>query len=871
MKKNQIFFGGLLCLQILLFQQEVISSAAASWVTSTLPAVVQTPDDSQAVIDAISQNIGSPAASAAALIATGATSPQPYLNYSWFNSFAAALSNGAMPYSGMNSFVLADLFKKAKSSVEYSYIINHLVPALQEMGNNLTNSAESLVGTLDNVIITTINNNTQMNFDIYQGANVANVGASNINLQPSIVSGGSNSYYPGFKIGSLKPGVNNVALYGAAQGQGDILFVPNDGSGALPTNGTASGSFRIHFLPPSQSSSSAYICVQILPVDFPANQEQQTQSMIQRTQCIDVSQAKTAINLTLQIEDQMTVWAPSIPATATAAAIQGTPPTPISQSMIPMYYPSIRSMILVPQNVPFLYLPEKIASQPILSSWINFINIVASALQVSSASPFLMTPNNIANTLANQPVTFFLKKQGDQFGNISKNIRTAPYVVGKNMNTNHYSLQAANPLQPSVVPVNPGAQEVFCAYAGLVGTQYLFTGDIPSIDDFNLFLQMNTSVSNQQPGQLVSFDKSITLTNIWTDLQQKAVSLWNNIANFLNLTVNFVELSGQEALYQISNSQNITGSPIVQLLPVNGLLMYALSTSTQPASLKQQNGQPASFVVKDIIAHVQALMSGATNKQYMPIVGGSWGYVQNQYGLRIVTSPGESQLYTVGSSISAFIQDLQKNNNQMLYLLLKQPQVSLLVNNGQTLVFNSFDVLQSIFAQHKYVLFSDGRIVPFLQPAQGTARFLNLEQDLTQFSFSPTFSDGSTSMPLSLPAHHVEALNKALKLSQYVTISFQVIPGPNIKGMPSCDANITIKGLGSQGSFDVNVLSYEFKNLINEKDEKTPIAKTATLKNLHVSSGGLFPDLSKVSIPQFTLQRNIIGFSPAVTPKSAKA
>lgn len=871
MKKNKNFFWGLLCLHVFLQQSQIVSSSAASWVTPTLTTAASAGDDRQAVINAINENIGVPAAEAISLIANGAVSPQPYLNYGWFNFFAQALSNGAMPYSGMNTFVLADLFQKAKSSTDYSYIINHLVPALQEMGNNLTNSAQSLVGTLDNVVITTINNNTQMNFDIYQGANVVNVGASNISLQPTILGGGSNSYSPGFKIGSLKPGVNNVALYGAAQGQGDILFVPNDGSGTAPTNGTASGSFRVHFLPPAQSSSSAYVCVQILPIDFPATQDQQTQSMIQRTQCINVSQAKAAINLTLQIEDNMTVWAPSVPATATSAAIQGTPPTQIDQSMIPMYYPSIRNMTLVPQNVPFLCLPESIKSQPILSSWINFINIIVSALQ--STQP-LMTPDNIANTLANQPVIFLLKQEGNEFGDISSNAPLVPYFSGRNIY--NYRLPAANPLQPSLVPSLPGGPTIFCAYAGLVGTQYLFTGDIPSLDDFNLFLQMNSSVNNQQNAASVSLAQSATLSNIWSDLSQKAMPLWNNIAKQGNFTVEFVDLSDKGALYKFSREATILQSPAFRLLPNNGLLLYALSTSPismQSSSFNQRDGMPVSFLMKDVIAHLQALLAGTTNKQYMPIVGGVWGYVQSQYNLMVNTIGTGNLFYDFGSSNNELVKNLQAKP-QLLQLLLKEPQVSLLDKSGKSITFNSFDVLQLLFSRQRFVLFPTGQFVPDLHVGKGLTTFLNFAGNLTQLSLSPTFSDGSSSVDLSLQPKQLMYLNKALKSCRYATITFSVVPGPRIKGAPTCNAVVTVKCLGSSGSVDVNVFTYMFKNLINAKDGKTPIAKTATLSDLSITfESDAFMNgshTSSVSVPTFTLKRDIKGISPVV-PKTAKA
>lgn len=888
-KKNQKLFFKLLFLQALL-QQSVLFSSAAGWVTSSIPALAQINDDRQNVVNAVSQNIGAAAADAIALLGNGAVSPQPYLNYSWLNSFATALSSGSMPYAEMNTFVLADLFTNAKSSTEYSYIINHLVPALQEMGNNLTSSADSLISTLNNVVITTINNNTQMSFDIYQGSNTANVGASNINLQPSIVGGGANSFYPGFKIGTLKPGVNNVALYGAAQGQGDILFVPRDGTGTVPTNGTETGSFRIHFLPSSQSSSSAYVCVQILPVDFPSTQGQQTQSMIQRTQCIDVSQVSQVVNLTLQIEDHMMVWAPAIPATSTTSAVQGTPPTEIDQSMIPMYYPSIKSMVLVTgQNAPFLSLPEKIAAQPILSSWINFINIIIGALQPNYQPGFIMTPNNIAAFLAQQNLVFLLKQSGNEFGDISKIL---PIQI-----QGQFVLPMPTLPQPSIFSLPQQSVSFGCAFAGLVGTQYLFTGDIPNLEEFELFLQMNNSLNNQQQN-VVSLAKSITLSNIWPDLPKQSVLLLNNILGRFR-SVKFVSISDQDALYTFSHVKDLLQA-ISTSLPSNGLLMYFLSTATNIVSFRQQDGSPVSFVMKDVIAHLQALIAGTANKQYMPVVGGMWGYVQSKYRLRLTESESSSLRYQISDYGGTLVRDLQANST-LLKGLLSQKQVSLSDRNGKEVIFNSFDVLQLLFAQQGLILLPGVQIVPMPNPNENNSNSnLWISRSLIQLWFSPTFTDGSfAELPLqAISPDNLKKLNDVLQKNQYAAISFEAKPVTTTKtvqvqtgmrqasfeGPPqpiiqnqtqtstSYSATITVSTLGTSGLINVPVFSYTFNNLMNAQNNKTPIAKTAVLNGLNITYqfGRMQSQVVSVPMSGFVLVNNPKSLSP-VPQKSVKA
>lgn len=879
----------LLFLQILSYQRVVFSSAAgapvASWAVPSLP-VVSDIDDTSSVVNDVSQNIGAPLADAIALLANGAVSPQPYLNYSWLTSFATALSSGVMPYSGMNSLVLADLFQGGKSSVEYSYIMNHLVPALQEIGTNLKSSDSSLIGTLDNVVITTINNNTQMNFDIYQGSNAANVGASNVNLQQSGFSGGANSFYPGFKIGSLKPGVNNVALYGAAQGQGDILFIPNDGSGTVPTSGISKGSFRVSFIPSSQSSTSAYVCVQILSVDFPSGENQETIKMFQRNQCIDVSQVKNAVNLTLKIEDHMVVWAPATPATATTPKIKEISMSTIDQSIVSMYYPSIRSMVSNRGNVLFLSLPENIMSYPVIVSWVNFINIIIGALQVNRP-PYLMTPNNLANALAQQPVMFLLKQKGTEFGSVSKLYRPKDFITGKNNQTASYTLPIKSLSQPSAVSEEQLGLFGY-GFAGLVETQYLFTGDIPSLDDFQLFLQMNSSLNNQQQAATLSFAKSITEYNIWQDLQKKGTSLFADFIKQVNVQVKLVSTSGEKAFYTFNTSNNSLQN-LSSFVPSDGLLMYFLSKSKDVFSFPQNRGASVLFSMSDIVTHLQALINNAKNKLYMPAANGLWGYLQAEYAFGLQLQQGAQGGYII-TNLGSLPQDLKKNQ-KLLKALLIQKEASLFENinqnlydtNQKALTFKSFDVLQSVVINGlsgSMVLFPSGKLVPLssfnnqYNSSDNTPSLISLSSgELKQLKFEPIFTDGSYAN-LSLQEASPSSLNKLsdiLKIYQCAKISFEIKPHAQ-KGY---DAIIKVDTLSENGSINAFQFSYVFKDLINAKDNKTPIVNSVELSGLKVtyqSNQMLKP--SVVSMPKegFGIwNKGGMGLLFPITQASAKA
>lgn len=679
----------LLCLSLFLSKALFSSSAPspASWVANSIPSDSGFSQELQNIVAQVSQNIGAPAADAISLIAVGALAPQPYLTYDWLNDFATALSSGNLPYTGMTALNLADMFDK--SSAEYGYIINHFVPALQEMGSSLVGSADSLIGTLSNIVITTINNNTQMSFDIYQGSNSANVGASNINLQPSF-SGQANSNSPGFKIGSLKPGVNSVALYGAAQGQGDILFVPNDGSGSVPSSGTTTGSFRIHFMPPAESSLSAYLCVQILPIDFPSSQGQEAQNMLQRTQCIDASQANGVLNITLQIEDNMTSWAPAVPATATAAAVPAIAPSKIDQSSVPMYYPSICSLVSIPeQNVPFIELPKHIAANAILSSWVDFINIVNGAFSGGQ----VLTPSQISGIMARQPLAFLLKENGNQFGDISKILM--PEFKGSRSN---YSLPSTQ-INGQIFPRNVGYM-----VAGLVGTQYLFTGDIPNLDEFHLYLKLNSSLDVAQAGRIVSLEKSATVSNLWSSLEAASPASF-----FMPVTPQFVGLTPDGAQYTLIGAQRIA-KQLFGDWSSSSLLFCFLSSSVKVFSLQDSDmNMQVSFIVKDVFAYLQrSIASGLKSRPFLMAANGLRSFVINS-SMSVMKISENKYLFRAKISDQVF-KALQKNPSAIKALLHDTQVVKLPYGKNLYANFNFAEVLKLLFAQRGLALSDDGTL-----------------------------------------------------------------------------------------------------------------------------------------------------------------
>lgn len=755
MKNNKIIIMSLFCLSIVFKQQASTELAVASWdqeswagwVTNTAPSDTGLTPDVKKLISKADKHVGMVVAEAIGILQRGtragaATNKIPFyldpagggsiLTTAWLGQFATLLSSGVPPYQNMKRFNLSTVLSPA--SLEYSYLINHLVPALNGLNAAVNSSVDTThfatalnftPGSFNGAIVTTIQNNTQMTFDMYQGSN---------------------------QIGVLSPGVNSVALYGAAQAQGDIVFVPttgNDGgfrisfktgpevvaiaNATAVANGTTPP-YSVQYPPADAGAGSEFMCVQITAADFPAQTTQQVQQMMQRTECINLSQMTCPVNITLKIEDSMTVMNQGVP-------------TVIGQEMIPMYYPSISNIVFMRgQVVPFLVLPEKLALQPVLSCWVSFINMVMGTLLTNYAT--LFTSDYISWFIAQQMVIFLLKQSNNDFGNIT-NILRAKDFIGNAV----YFLPQANVLSTQIVssiPVAatsssydtssqtifsfmhnalqnnavtqqinakgeivtlPAAQprQISYAFAGLPGTQYLFTGDIPSLEDFELYLHLNSSLAGVYDKAIVSLDSSITLTNLLPLLQKNVVPLWTSMIKYLgiDLRVKFVSMLNGEAFFEFVDAQPFA-QKIVPFLTNNSLLMQILSTATDIVSFKYHDASHASFVMKDVIAYLQSAISVAASKKYMPLVGGAWNFIQNRYGgPSVVRQLNNEQQYVVhlgdGFSANNLINDLQKNPT-WLPALLSQEQIQLRDQGGNMVTFSALSVLQFLCNQKGFVI-----------------------------------------------------------------------------------------------------------------------------------------------------------------------
>tara|TARA_Y100000588_G_C14274880_1_gene933947 strand:+ start:864 stop:3572 length:2709 start_codon:yes stop_codon:yes gene_type:complete len=374
----------------------------------------------------------------------------------WFISNTFFKDVGTMLSSGQKSGSLQDLTIRTintntwSDEADINYIKNHLASALTSIAQDITiNTANSStlnvnfpVKTYNSVIVKNIINNTKATFKVYQGSN---------------------------HIGNVKPGANNLPLYGAAHAQGDIVFMPAGQSNV--------GTFRISFLKGSDlinkvsnanetpidnvpGADDEFVCVEIKPGersviepngqgDFPKNSADSLQTMFKRIHCINTGQLTAPTFLDVKIEDSMTInltkqELEGLQKSEKAAGgdVTSSSVITIDQSKAPLFFPSIKSiMSLTGQTIPFLFLPDSLQDKATLVNWIDFVNIVIGVL--NSSYQELFTPKNIQNAIESIPSTNVLRKKGYMFGDVAK-------------------------LKNSYV------------YGGLPGTHYMYTADIPT-------------------------------------------------------------------------------------------------------------------------------------------------------------------------------------------------------------------------------------------------------------------------------------------------------------------------------------------------------------------------------------------------------
>lgn len=735
-------FFKIICLCIALpFQVSSSGPAQATWIggwkgwiENTAPNDASVYPEMKTIIADVYSNLGLTAAAALGAIQRGARLGSPnnqnamyygsagqanfYLTTAWLGQFASILTGNLPPYMDMTPFNISTA--QGLSSIDKNYITNHLAPALATLGaaapssvdlGSFSSSIEFTPGSFNGVLITTINNNTQQTFSVLQN-----------NIQ----------------IATISPGANSVALYGAAQAKGDLIFLPQAGS---------SGSFRVSFKQGSDVISIAnttaitpytigqdgvpnaadnFMCVQITRDDFPASMSSvlsEIMPMIQRTECINLSQLTGSAYITLQIEDNTAGFNEGrlITLSQKSAIKEG------SNGSIPisMYYPSIQSMQLFSNSatiLPFLALPSSLALQPYVSAWINFINIVVGAIY-TNYSGNLYTPTYISAIKEQSLNVFIVKKSGDAFGDVSRAISLQPGFSASD-DVERYSFPAAQPINLYGLYQSPAMRPmpISYMYAGLPGTTTFITGDISDQNMLYLYAQLYNQVSRQYPGiAMVNFSKSVTITNLYPVVQKNIATIWQSISErTMQLKVQFAGISkNNEALYTfVVPSQQQFVNLVDTFLPADGLILEAFASSMNSIEIPvvHNPSQKISFSMKDVAACLAAVSSGDKKAQTMPSADGLWGYIQTMY--RLSAQP-EARLQGVTDELfliqsekeSELIRYLQKNPALVKGLLATQQVKIPLQTSGAFLNFNSIDVLRLLFNMRGLGLSDNGTIM----------------------------------------------------------------------------------------------------------------------------------------------------------------
>lgn len=455
---------------------------SASW-QNRVNALVKTPKKEPGkLVKDIKQSLGMAAAQAVAIMYDGASKVaskessqihnKTYYNSSfltsrWLGDFATMLTTGQPPFETMQSFNSGTLLE-----VDRNYVTTHLQSALSSLhlathsyvdSTNFMTSCNFTPGSFNGLVITGVENNTQDNFIIVQQGN---------------------------QIGTLKPGYNQVALYGAAHEQGDIIF-------ASATQGK--GTFRISFkkgsdiisianatLPKGQQYSTTYapidssadfLAIQIIGRDFYSGASSQTKKMLERTQCINLSELTGPAYVELKIEDSLDI-------------VNDGKVTTIDQSSIAMFYPSIKKVSIVNEVVfPYLFVPKSLQSNTFISAMINFLNIVMGALQTNYKS--FNNSMAIKDAINSAPSYYVIKQQEDYFGSL-----VSPITLNNNV-------------------LQSNGQPVQAVIAGLPGTEYIFTSDITDQGLLNLYSNIFKQSSTVFVGKdVISFSGSVSLQNL---------------------------------------------------------------------------------------------------------------------------------------------------------------------------------------------------------------------------------------------------------------------------------------------------------------------------------------------------------------------
>ena len=804
------------------------------------------------VISNIKTHVGDPAAQAASTVYNGITRKMKssiyynskFLTSGWLGQFATLLQTGAPPYQKMNSFNSGSL-----PEVDRNYVNIHLVSALQSLNrathtyvdnNSYVTNVTFTPGSFNGIVISGIYNNTQEEFGIYQ---------------------------QGSQIGVLVPGHNQVALYGASHEQGDIIFVP-----ASPQK----GKFRVSFktgsdivtiansvlgsdqqfstsYPPIDTSAN-FVCVQITANDFPANADSQTKQMLSRTQCINSSELTAPVLLELSIEDSITV-------------LNDGKKQVISDATVPLFYPSIKSMTLANTVFPYLLLPSSLQSNPFVSSWISFINMIMGALSTSYTE--VITPSALVKAMKDSAQKYYvLKKENNFFSEVSKGSKLL------SSDKKPFTTDEGEPIQTMV--------------SGLPGTYYAFTPDIPNLETFTTYVQMNTEkTAVVLPGTTttvvathvdMSHPETITALLSNTDHYNK---LWNSLLSQYELKL---ESKVVADVVRFSITGSVKGaSDLLHTLHSGGLVdLMVQSAKTVLFNVNIGKGQllPLTFNTQDIMQSLSGLASGK-QETFQPV--SVWNSFTSHYKVKVqqktetsvvpvANKKGISKMEVVSSgdyiAVSSDADSLIKaftDSGVLFQLLTEQSSVDIAVGHTGTQTFDSLALLNCIlFPYHRY-LTPSGKLMII----DKRNIMLNTGQALKQLWISPVLNNNSFA-EVNLPGQYLDIIGKNLQDGNWLVFSSSLKFNKSSKSYDviiECTVNNNSEKLkpGAKANpsslFTYTVESVQFSD--GKKEVQLPAGSKVKSVNVSYQSA----DMSQLKIVSMPLATFSIGSSQGyITP-----
>ena len=649
----------------------------------------------------------------------------------WIETFVDLLKSVSPKYSGMNEFVIDDL-----SQINKNYIESHLIPALEMLSHEISDDIDfkkfkSTIkfdpGSFSGVIISTINNNTGLNFNIYQNDRL---------------------------IGMLTPGENQVALYGASYNQGDIIFIPDGrknkaswrvsfkkakdildiANDSLSRNGQSTIN-----LPFGIEEDDQFLTVQVTDKDFSNNSTKQMRRMIERTQCINLSQLKNSSYITLQVEDEMSLIG------------NGDSIVKMDKNRVHAFYPSISFISpLVRVNFPFFRIPDTLKSSAFFSSWIEFLNIVVGV--VSSNYEYYSSNVGLGNYFSRLSAKWFvIKEDGELFGDLSSPTR----VIFNCKDSEMLSYFDEDGISDSWVNSRSGIfggigstlskkRYISSVTCGLPATEHLFTADIPDKNLLDYYLQLHIKRVNKPLREVVlnlHEDKDRTRDSVTIDSILSIAE--NSIDSVGKVWINFVfrfkifatERSDLECLFSLRSDSNAVSDFFINN-PIFNKIIQNLKVVEIPTffsdGFKIQKGQ---FLFKEIGRILNKSFADKSHESF-ELSGGLWGQLINDYNLKlsILGKPEKKIFYKV---LSDNMDDLFQNKN-LLKSLLVDKIIEVQTNSGDFALINSYDCLRNLLFKRDQTIDLDGDLFPLVE--DGDLKLVGAQR-LQKIAFKIIFSD----------------------------------------------------------------------------------------------------------------------------------